>query len=250
MPSPLLDGLLGPRDNPPYVQWLNVWFDASQISGSSNSSSVALGDGQKAARIHNFARPLNSATQGTDANRPTLDVDGSYAGKRTWVFDSNDNIDMPAGALGAFTELDVFLVGGLETLSAGNIKRFIGSWVSAPNLMFLLTKNASDKYQFNYSNNGTDIPTALISTETPVSDVDHIFNFYTTPTEVGFSVDSEAFITAAGKIYSGGASAITLGHAFTTQPIHISEVLVYTKKLSDTERAQVNEYLQDKWGFL
>lgn len=251
MTSPLINGLLSEGGFTP-LSFAHrdpcFWWDVTKHQLLTDASGNVVLDG---VNINKWRDAISnvSATQETDTNRPALDADGSNAGGRAVVFGGNDAMDIANGDFASFTELDVFIVGGCETLEAGVAKRIMFQWTSSPNFSFLLQKTTGDGYSLNYSTTGSDV-LALNSTESAVSNVDHIFNFYTNGSNTYFAVDNESVVSGAGGIYGNSANGVQIGHKFTAQDIHINEIIVYKKMLNATERAIQKNSLQRKWGFV
>lgn len=227
---------------------LEIWLD------SADTGTVLRDGSDKVSRWNDKSGNGNDATQGTGANQPTFNSTG-LNNKPTLCFDfpTSDFMLVPNGANGS-SEYDVFVVAEVNNtvdtmhmLSArpliDNVDTFTFNRPSTNNLRCLFNATANNA---TYTDLTTTVGAPFIA-ETA---------FGSTVTDMaGFKdgILSSFTDTASGvmNVTPLGVGCLYNTVAMTPQDLwdgNISEILVYSRSLTTSERATINQYLSNKWG--
>ena len=244
----LLSLLSGRTFGPANVSDLEIWLDAT------DTGTVIRDGSDKVSRWNDKSGNRNDATQGTGANQPTFNPTG-LNNKPTLCFDfpTSDFMLVPNGANGS-SEYDVFVVAEVNNtvdtmhmLSArpliDNVDTFTFNRPSSNHFRALFNATAN---LANYTDLTTTVGAPFIA-ETA---------FGSTVTDMaGFKdgILSSFTDTASGvmNVTPLGVGCLYNTVAMTPQDLwdgNISEILVYSRSLTTSERAVINQYLSNKYG--
>ncbi|MFC1659029.1 LamG-like jellyroll fold domain-containing protein [Pseudomonadota bacterium] len=203
-----------------------LWLDA-------NDESTITKDGDnKVSTWSDKSGNGNNATQGTSTYQPTYLPDG-LSGKGTIYFDATD--DRMATSLNLSSPYSVFVVFNYKSsVSAARraIRGDTNNWLIGP------YTNTIDHYaggwvsnSFSLTQNTFYVTSAINTGSASTFYIDGVNN-----------TQNSGYVTPPGIVSLGASSSVT-------EPLDgdIAEVIIYNRALSDTERQEVENYLNDKW---
>jgi len=217
---------------------LELWFDAS--SGiTEESGGVSLWKDRSGNARH--------AKQGNDAWRPQLAKSG-LNGKPTVLFDGKDDFLQLPEIPGDFSQgLSIFVVGQQDGESNCSAFFDAANGPEVEDIDFGLWQN---RYLYEVGEpflSITDVDVALAAplSLSAVHRVDHTLQFRRNAHSIGSSSDLPLPpAKTRNNVFLGGTSYNDCG----TLPGRISEVLVYSRGVTDKEIATIESYQQQKWA--
>lgn len=216
--------------SPASIPGLQLWLDASQISG--------LNDGDAVATWSDASGNANNATQGTVSARPTFKTNIKN-GRPALQFDGVDDGMGLASAI-TLSGYSVFVVWSQNDATDGSVALI----------------KAGDPFNYHYLN-PTSIHhqpgTPTLSTYSVVTPAGTWALTQAVRTGTSLKIGKNGTLDAGrtsttdwstdliGAPYAGGASFNLSGY--------VAEILIYNSGLSDANRQLVEQYLQTKWGY-
>jgi hypothetical protein len=239
-PGQILADIFDPRDIPD----LGLWLDAQDPRGNG----VPLVNATAVTTWSDKSGLGNHATQNTPDRRP-LYVDSGLNGRPSMRFDgTNDWFDVPP--MFNLNSVTCFLVG--QSLPEVNIDggafitgqherfyiwRTFTNGPNNPNTFMFMLYGGSNRYQEFYSPADNEAHTFVLQNSGLVDGARGFVD--------GTSITPGTWPRSAEPIW------LTLGtfnHGSYCLDGYISEVLIYNRGLSDSERVAVESYLSAKWG--
>lgn len=237
--------------NPKTISGLQAWYDASDTTtlyqNSNGTTAVSATDdpvgywGDKSGNGRNL-------TQTTNNNRP-LFKPASRNGKGDMLFDGTDDLLTVTTASRLDITNDFTVVAMLQNTSGQGSYLSLGR-ASGTNGITLYTNSATDTYRAIVKATGgwgTDFVLSTTISRTLQRRVTVIRSSSTTTLGVKGFTDASVTGSAGPITYNGTALQIG-GPSDGYWAGYISEVLIWNKALSATERTAVQNYIDKKWG--
>ena len=222
---------------PPVTDGLQLLLDASE------ASSLATDELGRVSQWNDLSGGGHHAVQGTQANRPTYNSVG-LNGRPSLGFSGSSILSTPAFMV--FSNHTIFVVAQAATSGESDI---LGSGsVGADGDVLIM--NYQNHYRGHHWTGGgavavldSGLPSVLTPTIYEQVSGDTFMRIYR-----GVQLDNA---TATSSPHVSVVKQVSLGSRFTGGgPCFVgemSEVLIYSRALSDAERSQVNSYLAAKW---
>ncbi len=234
---------------PDTLEGLQLWLDANDLSTLFQDSALTTpvtADSQQVGGWVDKVTGTAKATQGT-ATRYPLYKTGVLNGLPGVLFDGSNDYMIPPNP-----ELD----GELTVVAVLNT---VG--LSAAGIPFIFSRNTGNTYYFWFTI--TNTPTVAVSVfdtaERAVSaaasdmtggNIIGLTNVEGSPVSLWRNGVEQVGVVNTGTFGAQGASRLGIWRDTSTLPYngHICELLIYDRVLSDSEMAQLSEFLGDKWG--
>ena len=222
----------------PVKNGLALWLDAADDTTFSYSSGTLVSQWRDKSGSNFHA---SQATVGSQPSRSTF-----QNSRKTVNFDgTNDTVTIPSFV--SNSEMSIFVVSNCGTSlfiehSTDVASSATGFYIyGGGNGMFLIRRNSTYYYLSltNWLAGGYSIASGVNSTGLDL--LTYKDGTQQTPTFDGRSSLSNSYATNTLYIGSRGASS-----TWSTGPI--AEIIIYNRKVTDTERKQIHTYLGQKWG--
>jgi hypothetical protein len=232
--------------NPSRIDGLQLWLDASNglFDATSGGNPVAT-DGSSVARWEDRSGNSRNASQATSANRPILKT-AVQNGRNGIRFDgSNDS--MATASFAHSVPLTLFLVCKRlsNTGSQSDFNRIIEH--GSNNGVCIITR-ASGNIQYQYATSSPANSSVNPSTDTKVYE---LFVDSSAPRNVTFRVNNANQTSITRSETPATPTALNLaqfGGGSYNANVEIYELCYYNIKITDTDRDNVRNYLNSKWG--
>jgi len=252
---------------PKSVSGLLAWFDAGDSSTLTLNGSAVSQWNDKSGNGYSVSQPTSNnqpALTGTVLGRPTIDFDGS----NDCLFSDNTGL---SAAMSGDKSLTAFVVGQMHTTAEASINN-VGAWISFGStstgtpLLYIRAAADSGNFQFVVRNDasstvgGMFVSSDLIGGASPSSFLVSI----TSPSQGAAVERAHAVIRGSTTSATNTASAarpagnitlnrFTIGALGTNAfsdffPARISEVILYSKVLSDADRTKVVAWLAKRYN--
>ena len=222
----------------PVKNGLALWLDAADDSTFSYSSGTSVSQWRDKSGSNFHA---SQATVGSQPSRSTF-----QNSRKTVNFDgTNDTVTIPNFV--SNSEMSIFVVSNCGTSlfiehSTDVASSATGFYIyGGGNGMFLIRRNSTYYYSSltNWLAGGYSIASGVNSTGLDL--LTYKDGTQQTPTFDGRSSLSNSYATNTLYIGSRGANSV-----WSSGPI--AEIIIYNRKVTDTERKQIHTYLGQKWG--
>ena len=222
----------------PVKNGLALWLDAADDTTFSYSSGTLVSQWRDKSGSNFHA---SQATVGSQPSRSTF-----QNSRKTVNFDgTNDTVTIPSFV--SNSEMSIFVVSNCGTSlliehSTDVASSATGFYIyGGGNGMFLIRRNSTYYYLSltNWLAGGYSIASGVNSTGLDL--LTYKDGTQQTPTFDGRSSLSNSYATNTLYIGSRGANSL-----WSTGPI--AEIIIYNRKVTDTERKQIHTYLGQKWG--
>lgn len=222
---------------PPVTDGLQLSLDASEVA------SLITDELGRVAQWNDLSGGGNHAAQGSQANRPTYNAAG-LNGHPSLGFSGSSILSTPAFMV--FSNHTIFVVA--QAMTSGESDILGSGGVGADGDVLIM--NYQNHYRGHHWTGGgalavldSGLPSVITPTIYEQVSGDAFMRIYR-----GVQLDNAM---AADGPHATSAKPVSLGSRFTSGgPCFVgemSEVLVYSRALSDAERSQVNGYLSAKW---
>ena len=224
----------------PVKNGLNLWLDAADDTTFSYSSGTSVSQWRDKSGSNFHA---SQATVGSQPSRSTF-----QNSRKTVNFDgTNDTVTIPSFV--SNSEMSIFVVSNCGTSlfiehSTDVASSATGFYIyGGGNGMFLIRRNSTYYYLSltDWLAGGYSIASGVNSTGLDL--LTYKDGTQQTPTFDGRSSLSNSYATNTLYIGSRGANSL-----WSSGPI--AEIIIYNRKVTDTERKQIHTYLGQKWGII
>jgi prepilin-type N-terminal cleavage/methylation domain-containing protein len=252
----------GILNSPSDLNSLELWLDANDLNTlfTSNDCTTTTGIANNATVgcWKDKSKNTNNAIQATSANRPTLLTSGINS-KPALDFDgSTDYLTITNhSSININTDLTAFAVVNLDIAGSayGILTKFSGSaserqygliTYTTPNFAFSYESGNNDA--FLLSSSAFSVNTTYLVSATVSAGASPTLNIYQDGQDTPTSTTSTA-TTSTGSDISIASCGAGYGYICKLDG-KISEILLFSKALSNSEREYIEQYLGYKWGIM
>ena len=233
---------------PDTLEGLQLWLDADDLSTLYQDSALTTAVTADSDQVGGWVDKVTGtakATQATATKYPLYKT-GVQNGKAGVLFDgSNDYLVLPDVAMdGAVT---LVLVMNTVSLSAADIPIVISRNTGNTYYMWITTTNAPQLAVHLFDTGDRSVSSNADMTG---CNIIGLTNVEGSPVSLWRNGVEQVGVVNTGTFGAQGASRLGIWRDSSTLPYngYICELLVYDRVLSDSEMAQLSEFLGDKWG--